>query len=429
MNHFTPFKNILRNYKTLLIKSIISILLISNSTNVQSQTPSLVKYFNCQISDLQDNKPKHGQIVELSIPEIKTPDSIYNYIYYKSRKSKKVKKVIKYSVSGNIKIGNASTFANKLAIDSILNENDKTILICSWLDENGYLKSKDKKFRNKFIISDLDSALLLNEIKLLDKKYIPPFSKKYISFSGVKLFFNQYYTSFYLKATIYFILFLWVLNLTKQLYLLILYKRNPLEIIDPISYIENNPDKIWLLDLNENNPDLAEYYWNWQKVFQKSNVFNTLLMNKYKVNRHEAKEINESIKLYSDYMNSEVDPEIIKKYNSEVEIQIKEWESKNNKTVGGKFDDVESIFASYYSQKSVSREAGWIEKKFQKYSFGKNIWKNFDRKIKNAENEIDKTAVPYLHERGLHVPILDEKPLKKDYYLEMINVLNKYKIA
>jgi hypothetical protein len=431
MNHFAFLNNILTQYNKVFKKLIILILLFFCSTNVQSQPPSLVNYFNNQISDIQDSKPKNGQILELLIPEIKSPDSSYNFIYYKSNRSKKIKKNIIYSILGNIKINNAKTFANKLTVDSVLNENDKTILICSWVDENGYVKSKNKKFVNKFIITDLDSALLLNEIILLDKKYISPFSKKDISFSGIKLFFNQYSTSFYLKATFYFILFLWVLSLIRQLYLLVLYKRNPLEIIDRIIYIENNPDKIWLLDLNKNNPDLAEYYWNWQKVFQKSNIFNSLLMNNYKVNKREAKEINESIKLYNDYMNSDVDPEIITKHNHQVKIKIKEWESKNNKKVGvDKFDDFDSLFLDYYNNEILNQEDGEIEKKFKKNKFIRgDIWKKFDKNISKIKNSVNDTAVKFLKEKGIHIPILNEKPLKKDYYIEMINVLNKYKIA
>ena len=431
MNHFAFLNNILTLYNTVLIKLIILILLSFCSTNVQSQPPQLVNYFNNQISDIQDNKPKNGQILELLIPDIKSSDSSYNFIYYKSNRSKKIKKNIIYSKLGNIKINNAITFANKLTIDSVLNENYKTVLICSWVDENGYVKSKNKKFVNKFIITDLDSALLLNEIILLDKKYISPFSKKDISFSGIKLFFNQYSTSFYLKATFYFILFLWVLSLIRQLYLLVLYKRNPLEIIDRIIYIENNPDKIWLLDLNNNNPDLAEYYWNWQKVFQKSNIFNNLLMNNYNVNKHEAKEINESIKLYNDYMNSEVDPEIIKKHNHQVKIKIKEWESKNNKKVGvDKFDDFDSLFLDYYNNEILNQEDGEIEKKFKKNKFIRgDIWKKFDKNISKIKNSVNDTAITFLKEKGIHIPILNEKPLKKDYYIEMINVLNKYKIT
>jgi len=219
--------------------------------------------------------------------------------------------------------------------------------------------------------------------------------------------------------------------LIRQLYLLVLYKRNPLEIIDRIIYIENNPDKIWLLDLNKNNPDLAEYYWNWQKVFQKSNIFNSLLMNNYKVNKREAKEINESIKLYNDYMNSDVDPEIITKHNHQVKIKIKEWESKNNKKVGvDKFDDFDSLFLDYYNNEILNQEDGEIEKKFKKNKFIRgDIWKKFDKNISKINNSVNDTAVKFLKEKGIHIPILNEKPLKKDYYIEMINVLNKYKIA
>jgi len=154
MNHFAFLNNILTQYNKVFKKLIILILLFFCSTNVQSQPPSLVNYFNNQISDIQDSKPKNGQILELLIPEIKSPDSSYNFIYYKSNRSKKIKKNIIYSILGNIKINNAKTFANKLTVDSVLNENDKTILICSWVDENGYVKSKNKKFVNKFIITD-----------------------------------------------------------------------------------------------------------------------------------------------------------------------------------------------------------------------------------------------------------------------------------
>ena len=49
------------------------------------------------------------------------------------------------------------------------------------------------------------------------------------------------------------------------------------------------------------------------------------------------------------------------------------------------FRDLTDLFATYYSQKSDNREAGWIEKKFQKYPALKNIWNDFDKKIKAAE--------------------------------------------
>lgn len=414
------------NFNIYIIKFII--LLPFCSTNVQSQPARLVNHFNNQVSDIQNNKPKNGQILELLIPEIKSPDSSYNFIYYKSNSSKKIKN-IKYSILGNIKIKNASTFANKLTVDSVLNEKDKTILICSWIDEKGYVKSKNKKFENKFIISDLDSALLLNEIILLDRKYILPFTKKDISFKGIKSFFDQYYTSFYLKITIYFIFFLWILSLIRQLYLIVLYRRNPLEKIDRIIYIENNTDKIWLLDLNENNPDLAEYYWNWQKDYEKFNFFKNLIYSKYNLNKHEAEEINKSIKLYNEYMNSEVDPEIIKMHNHQVKIKIKEWESKNNKKVGvDKFDDFDSLFLDYYNNEILNQEDGEIEKKFKKNKFIRgDIWKKFDKNISKIKNSVNDTAITFLKEKGIHIPILDAKPLKQEYYQEMINVLNKYK--
>jgi hypothetical protein len=67
------------------------------------------------------------------------------------------------------------------------------------------------------------------------------------------------------------------------------------------------------------------------------------------------------------------------------------------------FKDLTDLFATYYSQKSDNREDGWIEKTFQKYPALKNIWKDFDKKIKDAENRIDKTAVPYLKSQGIDV--------------------------
>ena len=63
MNHFAFLNNILTLYNTVLIKLIILILLSFCSANVQSQPPQLVNYFNNQISDIQDNKPKKGQIL------------------------------------------------------------------------------------------------------------------------------------------------------------------------------------------------------------------------------------------------------------------------------------------------------------------------------------------------------------------------------
>ena len=67
------------------------------------------------------------------------------------------------------------------------------------------------------------------------------------------------------------------------------------------------------------------------------------------------------------------------------------------------FRDLTDLFATYYSQKSDNREDGWIEKTFQKYPSLKSIWKDFDKKIKDAENRIDKTAVPYLKKQGIDV--------------------------
>jgi hypothetical protein len=67
------------------------------------------------------------------------------------------------------------------------------------------------------------------------------------------------------------------------------------------------------------------------------------------------------------------------------------------------FKDLTDLFATYYSQKSDNREEGWIEKTFQKYPALKNIWKDFDKKIKDAETRIDKTAVPYLKNQGIDV--------------------------
>jgi hypothetical protein len=67
------------------------------------------------------------------------------------------------------------------------------------------------------------------------------------------------------------------------------------------------------------------------------------------------------------------------------------------------FKDLTDLFVSYYERKSDNTEAGWIEKKFQKYPTLKNIWKDFDKKIKDAENRIDKTAVPYLKSQGIDV--------------------------
>lgn len=67
------------------------------------------------------------------------------------------------------------------------------------------------------------------------------------------------------------------------------------------------------------------------------------------------------------------------------------------------FKDLTDLFATYYSQKSDNREDGWIEKTFQKYPALKSIWKDFDKKIKDAENRIDKTAVPYLKNQGIDV--------------------------
>ena len=67
------------------------------------------------------------------------------------------------------------------------------------------------------------------------------------------------------------------------------------------------------------------------------------------------------------------------------------------------FRDLTDLFATYYSQKSDNREDGWIEKTFQKYPALKSIWKDFDKKIKDAANRIDKTAVPYLKKQGIDV--------------------------
>jgi hypothetical protein len=67
------------------------------------------------------------------------------------------------------------------------------------------------------------------------------------------------------------------------------------------------------------------------------------------------------------------------------------------------FKDLTDLFATYYSQKSDNREDGWIEKTFSKYPALKDIWKDFDKKIKDAENRIDKTAVPYLKKQGVDI--------------------------
>ena len=52
------------------------------------------------------------------------------------------------------------------------------------------------------------------------------------------------------------------------------------------------------------------------------------------------------------------------------------------------FRDLTDLFATYYSQKSDNREDGWIEKTFQKYPALKNIWKDFDKKIKDIEDKL-----------------------------------------
>jgi hypothetical protein len=65
------------------------------------------------------------------------------------------------------------------------------------------------------------------------------------------------------------------------------------------------------------------------------------------------------------------------------------------------FKDLTDLFVTYYKNKSDNREDGWIEKTFSKYPALKNIWKDFDKKIKDAENRIDKTAVPYLKKQGI----------------------------
>ena len=67
------------------------------------------------------------------------------------------------------------------------------------------------------------------------------------------------------------------------------------------------------------------------------------------------------------------------------------------------FKDLTDLFATYYSQKSDNREDSWIEKTFSKYPALRDIWKDFDKKIKDAENKIDKTAVPYLKKQGVDV--------------------------
>ena len=67
------------------------------------------------------------------------------------------------------------------------------------------------------------------------------------------------------------------------------------------------------------------------------------------------------------------------------------------------FQDLTDLFVTYYKNKSNNREDGWTEKTFAKYPKLKNIWKDFDKKIKDAETKIDKTAVPYLKSQGIDV--------------------------
>ena len=65
------------------------------------------------------------------------------------------------------------------------------------------------------------------------------------------------------------------------------------------------------------------------------------------------------------------------------------------------FKDLTDLFVTYYKNKSDNKEDGWIEKTFAKYPALKNVWKDFDRKIKDAETKIDRTAGSYLKKQGI----------------------------
>ena len=69
------------------------------------------------------------------------------------------------------------------------------------------------------------------------------------------------------------------------------------------------------------------------------------------------------------------------------------------------FKDVTDLFLSYYKARAAKREDGWIEKAFKKEPKLKNVWKDFDRKIKDAERQTDRTAVPYLKQKGIDIDI------------------------
>lgn len=65
------------------------------------------------------------------------------------------------------------------------------------------------------------------------------------------------------------------------------------------------------------------------------------------------------------------------------------------------FETVSDLFLAYYDAKSKAKEAGWIEKNFQKYPKLKDIWKSFDTKIKDMEKKTDSVAKPYLKDKGI----------------------------
>ncbi len=223
-------------------------------------------------------------------------------------------------------------------------------------------------------------------------------------------------------STLCYITIIWLLYLIRKVSIAQIYKARPSEKIDKLDFIQSNPEKKWLFDLNQKEPDLAQYYWYWQQENLTSRKYNQNSQHNYTANNKSIiKEIKKAIVAYNDYMNSEVDPKIIATYNESVQDIIKKYQSKNGSNTGN-FRSAEDIFLTYLNNKTANREDGWIEK-----SFAKDIWKSFDKKIREAESKIDQSAIAYLSNLGIKIPIFDGKPEQSIYFNHLVSVLRKYK--
>jgi hypothetical protein len=72
------------------------------------------------------------------------------------------------------------------------------------------------------------------------------------------------------------------------------------------------------------------------------------------------------------------------------------------------FNDFTDLFLTYYQEKGKKREDGWIERTFKKNPKLKDMWKSFDRKIKDAEKQVDAVAKPYMKSQGIDVDKLNK---------------------